>query len=135
MSEPKQLTNKLPTLIRLNKKTTFSLNLNQYRNAHFHILNKAKVLFEEAIADQVIKLPKMERLIITYFYFNGTKRQSDVANICSVVDKFFSDTLVNKGIIEDDNFDVLEGVTYRYGGYRKGDTCVEADITYVERNP
>ena len=49
----------LPYSIPVGKKDNkFYVNLNQYRNAHYHTLNSAKITFKELISDQVKQLPK-----------------------------------------------------------------------------
>ena len=119
----------LPITIPVSKKNKFSLNLNQYRNTHFQILNKAKVNFHTAVAALIKHLPFIESCGITYTLYVPTKRRVDIRNICSVVDKFFCDTLVESGKLADDNFQVVRSVSYQFGGVDSLNPRVEARIT------
>lgn len=118
----------LPLKIVVSKSTTFYLNLNEYRNANFHILNKAKVNFGGLIRPLLKDLPAMEACSLGYTLFPATKRKCDVSNICSIVDKFFSDTLVDAGKIPDDNYEIVLGVQYLFGAVDPKDPRVEVTI-------
>lgn len=100
---------------RKGKHRYFYLNLNQYRNEHFQVLNKAKVNFKEQMADQIRLLPVMTQIEITYILFPATKAKLDVSNVCSVVDKFFCDALVEFGKLPDDNYTHVPAINYRIG--------------------
>jgi hypothetical protein len=54
-----------------------------------------------------------------------------VANICSVVDKFFSDALVNLGYIADDNYQHVLGVQYLFGSVDSKNPRVEVTINPI----
>lgn len=105
----------LPLRVSYSKNKKLSLNLNIYRNTHHQILNKAKVQFAEDIQKQLVNIPKIPRVALTYIVYPPTSRRLDVSNICSIVDKFFSDVLVDRGILEDDNYDFLADVRYLFG--------------------
>lgn len=96
------------------------LNLNWYRNENFHILNKVKKLFAEQVQASIEALPKFEAVHLIYEVYAGTAREFDVANVGSIVDKFFSDALVSADKLEDDNYNVVLSASYRYGGITKG---------------
>jgi hypothetical protein len=124
----------LPIYIKLgkSKKTTFSLNLNMYRNAHFHTLNQAKVRFEEIVAERICKLPLIKKVELTYSLFAGSKRAIDIANVCCIVDKFFCDTLVNCGKLIDDNMDVISNVIYKWGEVDSKNPRVEVTLSNIQ---
>lgn len=124
----------LPLSIQVTKKKKFYINLNQYRNTHFHTLNKAKVDFKELIAEQLKKLPILERVKLTYTLYPATIREVDVPNVCSIADKFFSDALVEHGKLTDDNYKFLPEVTYRYGGVDKHKPRVEVHIEHYDQS-
>lgn len=106
----------LPITVPVSKNKNFSLNLNQYRNAHYQTLNKAKHNFEAIVKKILQNIPFLDgQQEFEYILYPKTKRELDVANICSIVDKFFSDSLVNQGKLKDDNFKYLPKVTYRFG--------------------
>lgn len=105
----------LPLRIPVSKNKVFLLNLNSYRNTHFQILNKAKVLFEEVVRPLLKSIPVIEECTLEYTLYPGTSHLSDVSNICSIVDKFFCDTLVSAGKLADDNYTVVKSVKYLIG--------------------
>jgi hypothetical protein len=107
------------------------LNLNQYRNTHFQTLNKAKVAFHDIVAPRLKALPRMSAVRLVYTLFPRNNQLCDTNNICSIVDKFFSDTLVSCGIIEDDNFRIVVGSAFEYGEIDKSDPRVEVTIEPV----
>lgn len=122
----------LPLRVQVSKKSAFLLNLNQYRNTHFLVLNKAKVIFEEVVRPHLKVLPKLGKCRLTYTLYPATKRLSDVSNICSIVDKFFSDTLTSNGYIEDDNYTVIPEVHYLFGSVDPDNPRVECLIEPLE---
>ena len=97
----------------------FSLNLNQYRNAHFYKLNNAKIEYKA-----IIKL--------TYVVYPKTSREFDISNVCSIVDKFFSDALVELGKLPDDNFKYIPEISYKIGEKDKDNPRVEIIIETLE---
>lgn len=121
---------KSPLSIPVSKNKRFTLNLNVYRNAHFQTLNKAKKLYEAYMVPQiqeVIKSPVSSCKLI-YILYPRTKRKCDISNICSIVDKFFCDSLVRSGMIEDDDYSFISTVEYRFGGIDKSEPRVEVHL-------
>ena len=102
-----------------------ALNLNVYRNMHYQSLNKAKVNFKEHMAEQIELIPLINKCSARYVLYVGSKRLCDIANVCSVVDKFFMDALVEMGKLPDDNYEHLIKVEYSFGGYDKSNPRVE----------
>jgi len=115
----------LPLHVWPSRKKKFILNLNNYRNAHYQTLNKAKILYSDNVKDILSK--KLARsgfkydtpVTMTYTYFHGNKRRVDVGNPCSVIDKFTCDALTDYGIWSDDNSSVIKGVSFCFGGIDK----------------
>ena len=124
----------LPIKINVGKKY-FYLNLNQYRNAHFHVLNKAKAQFSQIIAPLLKDVPHLQQCRFHYIYYAPSKREVDVANVCSIVDKFFSDVFVTAGKLIDDNYNYLDQVTYSFGGIDCDNPRVDVLITQKETKP
>lgn len=118
----------LPLRVPISKKSDFILNLNDYRNAHFLVLNKAKVTFGERVRPLLKDLPAMDQCSLEYTLYPATRRKCDVSNICSIVDKFFSDTLVDAGKLIDDNYEVVLGVQYLFGSVDKSNPRVDVTI-------
>ena len=83
----------LPLRVALSKNKHFMLNLNQYRNAHHMTLNNAKIKFAESVSPLIRHIPKLNKCSFLYTYYAPSKREVDISNVCSVVDKFFSDAV------------------------------------------
>lgn len=124
----------VPISVPVSKKKRFYLNLNQYRNAHHHTLARAKVNFHDIVAPLVGHLPRFKTVDLVYTLFTGTEQLCDTSNICSIVDKFFSDVLVSCKKIEDDNRKIVLSVRFCWGGVDKFDPRVEVSITPGENS-
>ena len=108
---------------------TFTLNLNKYRNAHYLVLSSAKKNFYLMMFPQVAKLPVMNTISITYTVYPKSKILLDIANVCSIVDKFFQDSLVKQKKIKDDNYLFVKKVSFQFGEVDKENARIEAEIT------
>ena len=114
-------------------KRKFILNLNNYRNTHYRVLNNAKVTYKMLMKKQIEKLPKLQPPIqITYTVFKGDKRNCDIGNICSVHQKFFEDALVELGKLPDDNHNMIKRSIFEWGGIDKLNPCVMIMIEEVK---
>lgn len=120
---------KLPLSVPVSKNKKFILNINNYRNAHHHTLNKAKVEYKHLMTEQIEKLPRLYRILIRYYMYPGSSRRIDTANVCSIHDKFLSDAIVEAGKLEDDNYLFIPGTSYEIGSIDKDNPRVEAVIT------
>lgn len=125
----------VPIYVKVSKKNTFSINLNEYRNAHFHVLNKAKVVFAEMIAPVLASIPRMNTTKLHFKLFFGSNRDVDTANVCSIVEKFFCDAMVSHGILEDDNRHFLIGSTSDFGGVDTKNPRVEVTFYDYDLKP
>lgn len=115
------------------------LNQNNYRNTHYITLNKVKHFYEQlvvyaigmaefddgAVISEAIGKPPY---IFTYTLYPESNRRMDVANVCSVVDKFTCDTLVELDIIPDDNHKIIPAINYRFGKVDRENPRVELCI-------
>lgn len=101
------------------------LNLNSYRNFHHQHSNNVKKAYTELMLPMVQELPSLQKVAIIYVIYPRTKAEMDVANVGSIVDKFFSDTIVQANKLTDDNFKFLPMVTYMYGGLSKDNPRVD----------
>lgn len=120
----------LPLHLKVGKRKVknLPLNLNHYRNAHFHVLNNMKVQFKEAISSQ-LNFSKLEEPVkISYVLYPPTRREIDIANVLCIVDKYFCDALVEAGLLEDDNFNYLPQVEFLFGGVDRVNPRAEAFI-------
>lgn len=114
-------------------KRKFILNLNNYRNTHYRVLNNAKVTYKMYMKKQIEKLPKLQPPIqITYTVFKGDKRNCDIGNICSIHQKFFEDALVELGKLPDDNHNMIKRSIFEWGGIDRLNPCVQVMIEEVK---
>lgn len=119
----------LPLCISLSKNKLFHLNLNVYRNAHYRVLAKAKKVFTEEVSPLVQGLPLFKEISLEYILYPATNRRVDISNICSVVDKFFEDTLVVNNKIEDDNYHYVKEIKFTIGKVDKQNPRIDVIIT------
>lgn len=134
---PKGATYSLDLPIRVNiggprKDRWYAINLNNYRNAHHHSNNKAKIKFKEVIQHYVDKLPLLGKVVLDYWLYMPSQRDSDTNNVCTIVDKFFLDALVESGKLVDDNHRIVVGSGFYFGGYDKANPRVTVYIKEVE---
>lgn len=104
------------------------LNLNQYRNAHYHKLSDSKISYKAIMKEQIEQLPVFNKVSIIYTVFFGSLRKTDISNVCCVIDKYFCDALVELGKLPDDNYIYIKEVIYRYGGVDKDNPRVEITL-------
>lgn len=126
MERKKILETKIPTSVFVSKRKKFYLNLNNYRNAHYQTKNKAKREFERVVYPILPKIRINTAVKIVYTLFVKDNRRKDLSNVLSIADKFFSDILVEKGIIEDDSLEFVDEVVFRFGG--KGEDMILVEV-------
>jgi hypothetical protein len=126
----------LPLSVTLPRKTkadrVFICNLNVYRNSHHMTLNPAKVAYKEQVAFAYAlagarKLPEPPYRF-TYTVFPSTRRAFDLGNVCSIIQKFTDDALIDLGVLTDDNFKIVREVNYRFGDVDKVNPRCELEI-------
>ena len=111
------------------KKPPFRLNLNKYKNSHSFMINTAKKRFEELINDMPIEQQFKHKVYMAYTVYAGSNRVWDLSNFASIITKFTEDALVRRGVLVDDNRDILPIILFMYGGYIKGEEKCEVLIT------
>ena len=119
----------LPLVVEIPRRTREDkrviLNLNVYRNMHHFTLNAAKkeTGLHVALALGEANYPSNPLTSgpyrFTYTIFPGSGRAFDLGNVCSVVDKFTADALIELGVIKDDNYKVVREINYRFGAIDK----------------
>ena len=121
----------LPISITYGKKKVkkYYLNLNGYRNWHYQISNKLKILFKEQVKGN-LDFSFAHKISITYHYYAPDRRKRDLMNVIAVVDKFFQDALVEEGCILTDDTDTVIQITSIYAGVDRANPRVEATITH-----
>lgn len=110
------------------KKRKYSISLNIYRNLHYQVNNNLKKVYKKIVKNQLSLLQneKLEAPIwLSFTYYHPTKRKSDLENFCAIQNKYLQDALVELWTIEEDNYDYIQEIKYRYGGYRKNDWKVD----------
>jgi len=117
----------------VNKKKTYYLNLNGYRNWQFQVNNQLKKLFKITVAEDVRNLePVGGPVRITYSIFYPTKRVFDVDNIGTVISKFTMDSLVEFGILVDDNYNHVPEIVFEFGGVDKVNPRCDVKIEVIK---
>jgi hypothetical protein len=109
----------LPLYVQVTKKKSFILNLNNYRNAHFRVLAKAKENYTHLIQHLVPKSPIPTPCTLEFVYYASSNRSIDLSNPCSIIDKFVCDALVKYKALPDDNHKHVASVKYTWGGVDK----------------
>lgn len=103
----------------------WALNLNNYRNSHYHALSDAKITFcsNLLILYPELRQIKANKLTVNYTIIPHNNQLFDTQNIVSIVDKFFLDALVNIGCIPDDNYTVVSHGEIRVADIEKTNKC------------
>lgn len=121
-----------PVFVVLPRKTkkdrVIYLNLNVYRNLHYIVNNKTKVIYFENIKKQIKGVRLKTPIDISFYLFKNNRREVDRSNVLSVIDKFFCDSLVKAGCIPDDNDSYIKATHYYTGGISPGNSRVEIII-------
>jgi len=112
-------------------KATFPLNLNHYRNAHYRVLNHAKINYKLIMREQIFKLPVFEKIKLEFVLYPNSRAKCDLDNVCSVHNKFFSDALVEMGKIKDDNYLFITEISYKFGEVLPKNGKVEVTIEHI----
>lgn len=110
-------------------KRKFILNLNNYRNSHYRILNNVKIAYKEFMKEQILKQDnEITKAVFIYTVYKGDKRHFDIGNIVSIHQKFFEDALVELGKMEDDRYSVVPMFIGCYGGIDKDNPRVMIEV-------
>ena len=112
---------RIPTYVHVSKKNQKAVNLNVYRNLHHHHLNTQKKNFEDEVMPLLRGKPRAQKVWIHYTIFAPSNRRLDTMNVGSIADKYFSDTMVEAGLIPDDNQEHIILSTFSFGGLAKLD--------------
>lgn len=115
-----------PFEVRVSKNKTFKLNLNIYRNAHYNLLNNAKIKYKNLMENQIRKLPVFDYPIkLKIVFYPRTKLKFDVGNFGSIIEKFFLDALVEFQKLKDDTYEYCPKVIYEFGSVDKTNPRIE----------
>ena len=123
-----------PLVLPATTKRKFILNLNNYRNTHYRILNGVKIKYKEFMKEQILSLKsKLNKCCIIYTVYKGDKRNFDIGNICSVHQKFFEDALVELGRLEDDRYINIPMCVFCMGGIDPENPRVVIEVVEYKR--
>jgi hypothetical protein len=108
------------------------MSMNVYRNLHHHLLNKFKREYGDKIKELLDSFDPFETSVsLSYeLQFKGNKRV-DVMNVGSMIDKVFSDCLVESGLIEDDSVQYIQRVVFTGSNGHK-ENRVFVTLHYIE---
>lgn len=109
-----------------------SLNLNLYRNLHFQELSNQKNHFHDRMVTTLVGIPSLGSVWLHYEIHPNHRGRLDTMNVGSVEDKFFSDSLTELGIIEDDDYTHVVFNSFCFGSVVSGDAFVRVFITELE---
>jgi hypothetical protein len=124
----------VPTSVMVSKRKRWWLNLNHYRNAHHQTLDKAKKEFTDIVLPRLVDIPHLAQAQLSYILYGPSEQLCDVANVCSIVDKFFSDCMVKAERLTDDNRKYLPQVAYGWGGVDRDNPRVDVIIEPYDPN-
>ncbi|WP_201353833.1 hypothetical protein [Hydrogenimonas urashimensis] len=124
-----RLTLPLPTYVKAGRQKL--LTMNDYRNIHYRVSAEAKRTYKEIAWAHLRphRRKHYDRVHIHYTIFFETNHRKDIGNVGAVIDKFFSDALVDAKIIPDDCQRNITAISFEYGGI--GPERVEIDIKEV----
>ena len=103
----------------IKKKRKHYLNMNIMRNIPFHLHNSLKKEMKRVVLPLIpeeyigINIQKYE---LHYEVWLPNLLKRDISNVCSVIDKFVCDALVESNVLIEDNYLHLQYVTYKFGG-------------------
>ena len=117
-----------PLRVPISKKKDFILNINNYRNAHYRVLDKAKKQYFLAVKSQISRLPGWKRVKVKFTVYPRDRRKFDIANVTSIHNKFLLDAIVQLGKLPDDNYLYHVGSSDSYGRIDKNNPRVEAEF-------
>jgi len=106
----------------------YILNLNNYRNTMYIVLNQAKQIYTAKIAEQLRALSPQTTMRCRYILYPKTKRLTDIHNVCCIHEKFFMDAVIKMGILPDDNYLYYKETSYTFGKVDKDNYRVDIEI-------
>ena len=121
-----------PLKVFMTKAKNFILNMNQYRNTHFRLLNHTKINYKKFMERQIIKSDSFGKVICIYTAYPKTNRRQDLGNVCSIHEKYFEDAMVEYGKLGDDDMRNIPLVIYRYGGVDHENPRVDIDVVSID---
>ena len=110
--QPKKVFFTIPIYFKKSKTKNTLIGMNWYRNAHHFESNKIKKEIHALVSDKMGASPTVPFYQFSVVYKLYSKRRNlDVMNVVSIVDKFVMDGLVVGGYIADDSLEHFMGAT------------------------
>lgn len=81
--------------------------------------------------EQILALPKYNKVELIYTLYPKTKRLCDIGNILSIHDKYLCDALVEFGVLPEDNYNHIPKIQFQFGHIDKDNPRVEIKITEI----
>lgn len=122
----------LPVTIKATAKKSLSLNMNAYRNWHYRDQHLTKELFEQIARAKLMGIPKLDKVHLHYVLWGPNKQRRDLMNVIAVVDKYFSDALVEAKVLDDDHSEIIISTSAAFGGIDRSNPRVTVTIVPVE---
>ena len=112
------------------KKKRHYLNLNNYRNIPFHLNNNLKKAMKKIVNDLGLEF-RYEKFNLVYRLYLPDSRLRDISNVCSVIDKYVCDALVENENLPDDNYTHLDKIIYEFGGIDRDNPRCEIEVKEI----
>jgi len=96
-------------------------------------LDKAKKAYKQLIKNQILALPKMGKIEISYSYY--LRQKADLGNVHAILEKFFLDALVELGKIDDDNCEIIAKDCKEFIEYDRNNPRCIIEIKEVKNEP
>jgi Holliday junction resolvase RusA-like endonuclease len=81
----------------------------------------------DAFADKQLA-PIEGKCKVTYTIFYPNQRKFDIDNIGAIVAKFNNDALTELGILEDDNYEFIQEIVFKFGGIDKDNPRCDVEL-------
>ena len=125
MQESQEIEMTLPLRVPVSKRKMFSLTLNEYRNAHYQVLSKAKKAYAALVSVELFRNKRhFDCVEIDMTFHPRTKRKWDLDNVACVTAKFLLDALVTNKVIDGDDSRYVKRITARVGEKRENKEVV-----------
>jgi len=109
------------------------LTMNNYRNWHYQTADSTKKKFKEAVKPQILALPDLTALWgvihLHYILYPPNRQTRDLMNAVAIIDKYFSDALVELGKLTDDDLDNIRSLSCNAENIDKANPRMEVVIT------
>lgn len=116
-------------VIGIKKPRNVYINLNNYRNWHYHVSDELKKKYKELVTTSLVTIPdNLEKISTTYTIYYPNCKRFDIMNIASITSKFFEDALVLAGKLHDDNYEYIPETHVYFGGVDKLNPRVDVKI-------